>query len=285
MPVAPTSRLAALAGSAGLVLALGAGPALAATPSTTSSAAPSTTSSAAPSASADVELAGEACPEDEGATVLVDPQGLAGGDLAAPTAGCALEAPDGLTALTEAGFTATESQPGFVCTIEGLPAPDQADCLNDGYWAYWYAPRDGEWTSSQVGAADRVPEVGGVEAWSWTELSGDSLEGAPPRVEPAAVAALPVAGEAAPTGTSSPSATPTGAPENGTAGDSPAVDPEGADASEVEASSEEAASVPWTTIVVVVVVAALVVLALVLGALRARRRRDEEMDERRSDAR
>lgn len=274
MPVAPTSRLGALVGSTGLLLALGAGPALAATP----------TSSASSPASADVELQGEACPEDQGATVLVDPQGLAGGDLPAPTAGCALEAPDGLTALTEAGFTATESSPGFVCTIEGVPAPEQADCLNDGYWSYWYAPRDGEWTSSPVGAAERVPEVGGVEAWSWTELSGDSLEGAPPRVEPAAVATLPVAGGGAPTASPS-STTPTGAAEDGTVGDSPAVDPEGADASEVAADSEEAASVPWTTLVVVGVVAVVVVLALVLGALRAQRRRDEEMDERRSDAR
>jgi len=245
---APSRRLAALVGATGLLVTLGAGPALAATPTGTAT--------SSPAAAGDAELQGEACPDDEGATVLVDPQGLAGGELATPTAGCALEAPDGLVALTEAGFTATESGPGFVCTIDAVPAPDQADCTNDGYWAYYYAPRDGEWTASEVGAADRVPEVGGVEAWSWTELSGDSLAGAPPRVEPAAVEALPVAGE---------------------------TDASAPDAPAVEDSVDE--SVPVTTIVVIAVLAVLLVLGIVVGGRRRRHQVEREMDERSSDGR
>ncbi|WP_299036097.1 hypothetical protein [uncultured Pseudokineococcus sp.] len=249
MHPAPSRRLAALVGATGLLVSLGAGPVLAATPT----AGATSTATSTPTAAGEAELEGEACPEGEGATVLVDPQGLAGGELAEPTAGCALEAADGLTALEEAGFTATESQPGFVCTIESVPAPEQADCTTDGYWAYYYAPRDGEWTASQVGAADRVPEAGGVEAWSWTELSGDDLVGAAPRVDPAAVAGLPVAGE------------------------------EGADEAQAEEVGESAdESVPVVTIAIIVVVAVLVVLAIVLGGRYRRRQVEQEMDDRRS---
>jgi len=259
---APSRRLAALVGATGLLVSLGSGPVLAATP--TGDATGTATSSA--TAAGDAELEGEACPEDEGATVLVDPQGLAGGELTAPTAGCALEATDGLAALTEAGFAATESQPGFVCTIESVPAPEQADCTTDGYWAYYYAPRDGEWTFSDVGPADRVPETGGVEAWSWTELTSDSLAGAEPRVEPAAVEALAVAGEPTASGTT---ASGTGA----SGSDAPAVEETVADD-----------SVPVTTVVVIAVLAVLLVLGIVLGGRARRRTMERQMDQRWSDA-
>ncbi|MEJ5945478.1 hypothetical protein WDZ17_09260 [Pseudokineococcus basanitobsidens] len=259
-------RWAALVAGAGLAVALGVGPA-AATPATPTPATP--TPAPGSSAPADVAPTGEACPEGEGATVVVDPQGLAG-ELDGPTAGCAPAAEDGLAALTDAGFAVTEVSPGFVCTIAGVPTPEEADCETAGYWSYWYAPRDGAWTLSDVGAADRTPEPGSVDAWSWTVLSGDSLDATPPRLQPAAVADLPVAGAE---GTTSPSATDEPSPS---ASASPSVGGGSVDDGAQDAAGDiEEDGPPVGTIAVVAV---LVVLVVVGGLLAARRRR-ADLDE------
>lgn len=85
--------------------------------------------------------------------------GNVGGDVAV---GCAGSPGTGFDALTQAGFSLTfvQSQPGFVCRINGLPDAADEDCVDtppaDAFWSYWLADPGGTWTSSQLGGATPV---------------------------------------------------------------------------------------------------------------------------------
>ena len=105
--------------------------------------------------------------------------------------GCARAGLTGARALEDAGFQVTrvQTQPGFICRINGAPANDP--CVRtppaSAYWSYWHAPLGGQWTYSQWGADNRTAPAGTVEAWAF----GDSAR-------PGAVPDAPVAA-AAPT--------------------------------------------------------------------------------------
>ena len=99
----------------------------------------------------------------------------------------------GAAALAGAGFAVTQvqTQPGFVCRIDGAPASDP--CVRvpptSAYWSYWYAQPGGSWTYSSAGAYGRDPAPGSVEGWAYGAGSPPSL--APPVVAAPAPAPKP----------------------------------------------------------------------------------------------
>ncbi|WP_111720153.1 hypothetical protein [Homoserinimonas sp. OAct 916] len=118
-----------------------------------------------------------ACGNETGVTVVVDFTDL-GGDI---EIGCATEAPEsGRSALTAAGFTSADSQPGFLCSINSMPDPCPTT-FEGSFWSYWHSAPNGEWTSYQVGADTSTPVPGELEGWRYS----DGTVG--PRIEPAAV--------------------------------------------------------------------------------------------------
>lgn len=108
-----------------------------------------------------------ACADDRGITVVVD-LGHFGGGIQVRCAPQPVSS--GFEALRKAGFEVTGTQrfPGLLCRIDGKPASDP--CVNapssGAYWAYWHAPRGGDWTYSTSGASRRPPE-GSVEGWAF----------------------------------------------------------------------------------------------------------------------
>ncbi|WP_448073933.1 hypothetical protein [Georgenia yuyongxinii] len=170
---APRGILATLAATGLLLPALAAAPALATAPAT-----PGT----APTG---------ACGEGAGVSVVVDLTDL-GGEL---EVGCAPGDPtSGRAALEAAGFPATDSQPGLICAIAGLPdpCPEQFD---GSYWAYWSADADGEWTARTEGADTADPVPGTFEGWRYND--GATAPGATP-AELVAAASATEAGTAEP---------------------------------------------------------------------------------------
>ncbi|MFP3914707.1 MAG: hypothetical protein ACLFWM_07505 [Actinomycetota bacterium] len=121
------------------------------------------------------------CPPGEGTTVVVDFAGLGGGVVVE----CAPTASTGFEALAEAGFQITRVQenPAFLCRIDGLPSPEEEDCVDippqSAFWSYWTAERGGEWRFNTSGAGGSVS--GDLEGWSFS--SGSSVPpdfGVPP---------------------------------------------------------------------------------------------------------
>ena len=124
--------------------------------------------------------AGGACTTSTGITVVVDFTAFGDG----VQVRCAPQpVRSGFDALTRAGFTyqGTVRFPGLLCRIEGEPANDPCHGAPppNAYWAYWHAPRGGDWTYSTSGAGSRVPPPGSVEGWAF----GDDAE---PGVDPPA---------------------------------------------------------------------------------------------------
>ena len=124
---------------------------------------------------------GGACPTASGVTVVVDGS-AAGGSV---VVGCATGSPgSGFDALRGAGFSVdvVQSQPGFVCRIDGLP--EDESCVDtppaSAYWSYWHATRGGDWEESTLGAGSHVPPPGSVEGWSYGGAGGAS----PPAIAP-----------------------------------------------------------------------------------------------------
>lgn len=109
--------------------------------------------------------------------------------------GCARAGLTGAQALEDAGFrlTRVQTQPGFLCRINGAPADDP--CVRTppatAYWSYWHAPLGGQWTYSQWGADNRTAPAGTVEAW----VFGDSAR---PGAVPDAPAAATTTRQSAP---------------------------------------------------------------------------------------
>lgn len=106
---------------------------------------------------------GSAC---TGVTVVVDFSDFGGG----VKVGCATSGFDtGSDALKSAGFTATDSQPGLVCTIDAKPDPCPTT-FKGSYWSYWHGKStDAAWTSYQVGAESSHPGAGSVEGWRYND--------------------------------------------------------------------------------------------------------------------
>ncbi|MGI8691839.1 MAG: hypothetical protein ACR2JK_02920 [Geodermatophilaceae bacterium] len=110
-----------------------------------------------------------ACSGGSGVTVVVD-FGRYGGI----QTGCASDPTNGLSALSQAGFSSVHvtSQPGFVCRIDGLPPAEDDACVRTppatAYWSYWQAsPGSTSWTYSSQSAASTQPQDGGTEGWAF----------------------------------------------------------------------------------------------------------------------
>lgn len=123
-----------------------------------------------------------ACPGTSGVTVIVD----TGSSISIR---CVSGDPaSGLAALGGAGFSVTQvqTQPGFVCRINGSPSKDACRVTppTTAYWAYWHASRGGSWSYSSRGAGSYNPAPGSVEGWRFG--SGQQPRVAPPaRTKPA----------------------------------------------------------------------------------------------------
>lgn len=91
----------------------------------------------------------------------------------------------GAAALQGAGFSTTQvqTQPGFICRIDGAPSSDP--CVRtpptSAYWSYWSASPGGSWTYQSVGAYGRDPAPGTVDGWSFGAGTPPAI--APPRIE------------------------------------------------------------------------------------------------------
>ena len=117
------------------------------------------------------------CAIGEGTTVVVDFAAFGGGVevRCAPTAGTGFEA------LAEAGFSVTrvQSNPAFLCRIDGWPTVESEPCLDippaSAYWSYWTARLGGDWSFSTQGAAGKIR--GDFEGWAFS-VGGPSQ---PPR--------------------------------------------------------------------------------------------------------
>ena len=143
---------------------------------------------AAPSAaSADAS----ACADREGVTVVVDTGETVETRCAAGSPPSALDALDEVADVVQ-----VQTQPGFVCRIDGFPEGDA--CVRtppaDAYWAFFHAPAGSTWTYSREGAATYAPPPGSVLGFRF------GAGGLPPRAEPHASApASPGPGSASPT--------------------------------------------------------------------------------------
>ena len=132
----------------------------------------------------------------DGVTVVVDFTDI-GGEI---EVGCAEGAQDsGRAALLAAGFTATDSLPGFLCAIDSMPDPCP-EVFDGSFWSYWHTTAAGEWESYQVGADSSTPSTGEIDGWRYNDGT------TPPGMAPAEVAgALPTPAPE-PTATETPSA-------------------------------------------------------------------------------
>lgn len=143
-----------------------------------------------PAAAAPAQATGE-CATTDGVTVVVSFNELRGGQTLTR---CASGSPgSGFEVLSRVGLPATQPQrmPGFVCRIDGLPSDDP--CINtpptSAYWAYWVAPRGGDWCYSNLGPG-RKPPPGTVEGWSFSKGRGGSSPARPAIAPPPPIPGL-----------------------------------------------------------------------------------------------
>jgi hypothetical protein len=128
------------------------------------------------------------CTDNVGITIVVDFQELEGGVNVRCATG---PVTSGLDALDKAGISWESASrfPGLVCRIAGKPDTGTESCVNtpplNAYWAYWLAPRGGQWCYSGVGAGNRVPPPGSIEGWSFA-LDRVAVDTPPPRYVPPA---------------------------------------------------------------------------------------------------
>ena len=159
-----------------------------------------------------------ACNDSTGITVVVDLTAFDGG----VQVRCAPQpVATGFDALKRAGFTyqGTVRFPGLLCRIDGEPSSDpcQGAPPPNAYWAYWHAPRGGDWTYSTSGAGSRKPPPGSVEGWAF----GDEAQ---PGIDPPAAPATTTTRPASPTTTRPPTGSGGATPSPGpTGGSAPAV--------------------------------------------------------------
>jgi hypothetical protein len=194
----------------------------------------------APTVVATTALDGQACADGTGVTVVVDLTDL-GEDV---RVGCAEGDPTtGREALESAGFTTTDSVPGMICAVDGLPDPCPEE-FDGNYWAYFSAEADGEWTARTEGADTADPVPGTFEGWRYN----DGTTG--PGVTTAELAAASTA---------------QGGADGATAADT-------SDTADTQAAEDQPSDGPSTGLVVALGVAAVAVA--VAAVLRRRRRED-----------
>ncbi|OEV17862.1 peptidase, partial [Streptomyces nanshensis] len=139
---------------------------------------------AAPAAADPVEQ----CTPTHGAVVAVDFGPFGGGVVR----GCDTTPTTGYELLRDGGFTTEGTQhdgEGFICRIgtasfnsgTRYPTPLTEDCVltpqATAYWSYWIAsPGQSSWSYSPLGAMDRKPKAGDVDAWVFggTDVGGSS---------------------------------------------------------------------------------------------------------------
>ncbi|MEX1178142.1 MAG: S-layer homology domain-containing protein [Nitriliruptor sp.] len=121
-------------------------------------------------------LTGDPCPDDDGITVVVDFGDL---DPDRTTQITCVDGPfasdtSGHDVLERAGFDTSYASFDFgdsLCQIDELPTLSEGEpadtCFEEGYWSYWSAEPDGEWTAYEVGGGDSRPAAGTIEGWSW----------------------------------------------------------------------------------------------------------------------
>ncbi|MFD8106933.1 prenyltransferase/squalene oxidase repeat-containing protein [Streptomyces microflavus] len=137
---------------------------------------------AAPAAADPVEQ----CTATHGAVVAVDFGPFGGGVVR----GCDTTPTTGYELLRDGGFTTEGTRhdgPGFICRIGNgsfdsgtqYPTPATEDCVltpqATAYWSYWIAsPGQASWSYSPLGAMDRKPGAGDVDAWVFggTDVGG-----------------------------------------------------------------------------------------------------------------
>ncbi|MFI1018997.1 prenyltransferase/squalene oxidase repeat-containing protein [Streptomyces sp. NPDC020965] len=133
----------------------------------------------------------EKCTATKGALVVVD-FGPFGGTI---EKGCDTTPGTGFELLEEGGFDTTGTEhdgPGFICRIghgafnsgTPYPTPEKEDCVltpqATAYWSYWIAsPGDEKWTYSPLGAMERQPKAGDVDAWVFGGTSVTGSTGRP----------------------------------------------------------------------------------------------------------
>lgn len=129
------------------------------------------------------------CSSASGVTVVVDGGELGGGVMSVCD-------PDGggksATALfTSNGWSLTyvQRQPGFVCRIDGRPAPEDDPCVNtppaDAYWGlFWSDGTSGSWSYASEGAGSLTVPDGGYVGFAWQGSSSKSPPGVTPRKHP-----------------------------------------------------------------------------------------------------
>ncbi|MET0903669.1 MAG: hypothetical protein ABWZ52_10555 [Acidimicrobiales bacterium] len=120
---------------------------------------------------------GGACTDSTGITVVVDFTRFGDG----VEVRCAPQpVRSAFEALTRAGFAfqGTVRFPGLLCRIDGEPATDpcQGAPPPNAYWAYWHAPRGGDWTYSTSGGGTRVPPPGSVEGWAFGDEDAPGID-------------------------------------------------------------------------------------------------------------
>ncbi len=121
------------------------------------------------------------CTDATGVTIVIDFQELGGGVNVRCAPG---PVTTGLDAMRRAdiSYQTTIRFSGFVCKIAGKPSNDP--CIDTSpataYWSYWLAPRGGQWCYSNLGAGNRRPPPGTVEAWSFS-LDKTESTSPPPR--------------------------------------------------------------------------------------------------------
>lgn len=128
----------------------------------------------------------ESCTPAVGAIVAVDFGPFGGGVVR----GCDTTPTTGYELLRDGGFTTEGTRhdgPGFICRIGNgafnsgtrYPTPATEDCVltpqATAYWSYWIAsPGQASWSYSPLGAMDRKPKAGDVDAWVFggTDVGG-----------------------------------------------------------------------------------------------------------------
>ncbi len=119
--------------------------------------------------------AASACAGSTGVTVVVDTGTSVSTRCASGPSGSALTA---LAAV--ASVEQVQTQPGFVCRIDGFPASDP--CVRTppatAYWAFFHAERGGSWTYSSQGAGSYAPAAGSVIGFAFG--AGSAPRTAPP---------------------------------------------------------------------------------------------------------
>ena len=114
------------------------------------------------------------CTSSGGVSVVVDFRELGGATITDCVPGGGGKTAVEIFKLAGISITYAQSQPGFVCRVNGLPDIYSDRCLNtspsSAYWGLWWGSGNSSaWTFSSSGVGSlKVPE-GGAVGWSWQQ--------------------------------------------------------------------------------------------------------------------